>query len=209
MKSVADELLNKIMDYDSIIFDLDDTIYPQYIYDEAVYVEMEKALVKAGCDASGVGDYLACKRKEKGSGYKFLFDDAINYLGVDNFTVGDFIDIYLDVNPDIEISNNLIAINHDQLKDKKIFIVTNGHRSVQERKLSKISGIDCVDLAIVCDAKKPEQLKPNLWAFEEIKSKFDIGRVLFIGDNIGVDGQFASRAGIDFLHYEFSYEDWK
>jgi len=200
-------LVQKIKDFDIIIFDLDNTLYSEDNYITPALMEVSKYL----------------KRKIKISKHVIFKDlKAIKYKKVKIFNV--FLKKYnlskkeykLVLTKCIKIYQNFNCLNFKEVKSHKallqkfykqkdFFLVTNGNYHRQMRKIKNLKIKKFFKKIFVLDGKK-NKLKPStkdvkslLIFLKENKRK----KAIYIGDDNLIDRQFSKNLKISFLRYEF------
>lgn len=203
---LIDNLINELVNYKDLIFDLDDTIYEKKLFDIGAYEDIEKYfLSKTIVDLTGMAIFLNLTRKKKGNDYKNLFDDAALKYNLSNVSVKKMIDLYRNHNCKyVKYNQSLMPYLIDNLKTyQRIFIVSNGYKKTQKRKICKLKINYFSTGIVICNPEKPEQLKPSNWAFNVLDKKFFLKTPVIIGDREDIDGEFASNSGVPFIKYKY------
>ena len=88
-------------------------------------------------------------------------------------------------------------------------LVSNGRAEVQMRKLRMLRVADLFEKVVFCEPEQPWQLKPSVWAWQELAQWRAGRRCSYVGDD-PVDLEFAAAAGVPFHRFSFrssSYGD--
>jgi FMN phosphatase YigB (HAD superfamily) len=198
----VDRLFERIKKYDCWIFDIDNTIYDQCEYDKYIFETIELKL-EGDFEVCGLSRYLMDKKILHGPLYDKLFNDAVEYFKLDESELVFMIDFYRSFLPPAEIKNSLVGRIRNEFDDRKLFAVTNGHKKIQRHKVNMLGLKPLFTDIVFCEKSSPETLKPNIWAWNEIRRNYDIKSAVMIGDSIDIDGGFANACGIDFYHFEY------
>ncbi|MCR5595062.1 MAG: ATP-grasp domain-containing protein, partial [Lachnospiraceae bacterium] len=186
--------------FKGVIFDLDDTLYP------------EKAYIKSGYKkiAGHLGDVSYADTLFN------YFDEgkqAINELLKDigrETEIDECIKIYRDQEPDITLYpcvKDLIK----ELRDNgiKVGIITDGRVNGQQNKLKALGLTNILnpeDIIITDELGGPQFRKPNDIAFRIMQNRWRIPfeNIVYIGDNISKDLQAPLQLGMHFIYFENS-----
>lgn len=168
----------------AIIFDLDDTLYP------------EKAFIRSGFRA--VSNYLSTKYNlsptfifkilwedfEKGVRRK-NFDMLLERLGInDTFLCEKLVKIYREHFPDIQLDPRVKRTLEDLHSDFKLALITDGHPTTQKNKIEALGLKGYFDIIKINDITKGED-KTNIAILEKIihRLKEIPSDIIFVGDN--------------------------
>jgi len=203
-------LKKKISKYDILIFDLDDTIYPQKNYDTPALLSVSKFIQKK--TNLKILDIFNTLRKLKairrGKPPKFLFNVffkniTIRYKG---FTIAKCIRLFQSYKCiELKKSKSLRSTIKNLYKTKILFLVTNGNTNRQNNKIKylgikkyfkKIFILDGIKKDIKPSTKDVQSLVKFISSHQELK-------VAYIGDNLISDKKFAKNLKISFIHFEF------
>lgn len=204
-------LKKKLKLYDAIIFDLDDTIYPQKNYDNPALYEVSKFISKKfHIDEKKI--YVNLRRIKpirRGKKPILIFNYFLSkFTNFKNKTfVNKLVKIFQSYDCiELKKSSSLKNLLREIYKNKDLFLVTNGHYARQLKKI-KYLGISKYfkKIFILDDVKK--KIKPSI---EDVKylvkylNKDKNKKVVYVGDNINSDKNFAKNLMIKFIHFEFS-----
>lgn len=92
---------------------------------------------------------------------------------------------------------------------RRLALVSNGYSALQERKLAMLGVGGVFDVCIYCDPRVAAQLKPSVWAWEQLADWRGTLPTVYVGDD-PVDAEFAQAGGARFVEFCFrsgSYED--
>lgn len=189
-----------------IIFDLDDTLYPEKQYVKSGYTEVAKFLGNPTY-AEKLWNYFL-----EG---KSAIDELLNELGQPE-KKQDCLTIYREHKPSINIYDGAYDLL-TTLKSKgiKIGIITDGRVNGQKNKLEALGltgktdrmlGLtELVDDIIITDELGGEQFrKPNDIAFRIIQCRWRLpfGEIAYIGDNMTKDFQAPKQLGMKSIYFQ-------
>ena len=189
------DLLTRLVGYDSIGFDLDDTLYQQNDYDNAVFLSYLSD--KYGGDQGKIlSDKLIKKKKFLPKGYPHLFDDFATEEKID-LNVAELLNYYRNP-PRLDLREKFILedlVLDLKMREKFLFICTNGHHNTQINKIISL-GIDkIIDNIYILGPEGGGAWKPS----PEIKKFIPLaGKTIFLGDQ-DIDEQFAANCSFDFI----------
>lgn len=173
----------------AVIFDLDDTLYPEIDY------------VKSGCNA--IAYELAGKYVVKVQEYINTFNNLISQspFGVidrfcevyseKHFDKNLLLSIYRSHKPDIQLYDDVVpCLESLKKKEIKLALLTDGRPEGQRNKISALGIEKFFDMIVVTDEMGGiEYRKPNTFAYKLICDKFgvDFKDCLAVGDNLKKD----------------------
>ena len=202
------KLAHQLSKYDDIIFDLDNTLFDQSDYDIGAFKEIEKKLSEiTQLPLKGLAIFLHTHKLKMGVLYPYLFNDAIAAYELPNHYLSIMLNTYYKHDGKyISKKASLIPTLFEILDEKRLFVVTNGQKNVQQTKIDRLQLNNYVCDIVLCEPKSPERLKPNRYAFDLLNKRHKLNSVVMVGDTTETDGLFAKNAKIPFIH--FSYKDY-
>jgi len=193
--------------YDTILFDLDGTLYNSDQFYRGAFEDMAIWLVQQGLQAEPDTwvDCVMGLKIAKGNEYKRLIDEALTLLDMDMGLKNRLLAIYkkhdckyLCLDPD-----ERGCLDYLHSCRKQMFIITNGSRQLQERKIKKLELHRYVKEIMILDPLTTVGLKPDPVSFDMLRNRHTTGKTIMVGDRFDIDGRFAQNAGIDFLGVGF------
>ena len=192
---------DSLQDYQVIIFDLDNTLYPETEYLFGAYHNISYQLSDLNhVDPEKMYSFL-CKTFTE-HGRKKLFDLLIDKFNLDQNILDICLNALRTYTPSKKIK--LFPTAYSLIKElifhnKKICIATNGNPIQQRNKIANIDwkGFDKYLKFFFCNETEP---KPSKKCFEKIYSyyKSPLQSYVLIGDSI-IDQEFAKNTEIDFI----------
>ena len=203
-------LKKKILNYDIIIFDLDDTIYSQKDYDNPALLHVSKYLAKIiKKDKNIIFKKLrALKKIRRGLGAKPVFDIFLkDYKNINKKKIiSSCISLFQNYEcKELKRSKSLRILLKSIYKQKTLFIVTNGHKKRQANKIKYLKINEYFKKIFILDGVKKE-IKPSItnvkYLIRYLKENKNLKSV-FVGDNEDSDYKFAKNMKIEFIFYQF------
>ena len=196
-----DVLTKTLIKYEKLIFDLDDTVFSEDIFD---YLSFKSIAIKFYSMSDIDADNYARKGIiQKRINRENLFDRISPDGNSDN------IDTIVEFYQNFKCGNVLqkysirSTLKEMHSKGKQIFIVTNGHPIRQMNKIKDL-GIDSyLSDMYICHPLTDNQLKPSGKVLDKIGINQGSKDCLIIGDNAEIDGEFAKSRSIDFYLFKF------
>lgn len=192
---------NVLIKYEKLIFDLDDTVFSEDVFDYLSFKSIaSKFYLMGDIDA----DLYAKKGiKEKRISREYLFDRISP--DKNNNNIAAIVEYYQNFKCGSVLQNysirNLLKEMH--LKGKEIFIVTNGHPIRQMNKIKDLGIYNFLSDIYICHPLTENPLKPNVKVLDKIGISEESKDCLIIGDNALIDGEFAKTRSIDFYLFKF------
>lgn len=202
-----DELCSRLLGFENIFFDLDNTVYNQRDYDRPAFTEVFAEFCGDIAPDRFVEKLLAYKRV-KGGEYRYLFNDAFDWLDQPDADVRTAVKKYRAHDcRELSRQRSLAGVlSKLQNSGKKLFLVTNGWQEIQNRKLDALEIRDFFAEIYICQPGNPDfPGKPDATVFK--KSGVAPETSVMVGDSHDTDEGFARNAGIEFISYVFPADD--
>lgn len=182
-----------LADTDAVIFDLDDTLYPEKDYVRSGYKKVADMLHRPEFAAEM---WAVFERGGK------AIDEVLEKNGLSDYK-NEALNTYRLQNPDIRLYDG-VAEMLERLKKsgKKLGIITDGRPEGQRAKLKALDVQ--VDVVIITDELGGIAFrKPNQKAFEIMQEKMDIPyeKMVYIGDNARKDFVAPQQLGMGCIWY--------
>ncbi len=169
----------------AVVFDLDDTLYPEYEY---VLSGFQCVITKINKDFGKeirLGEIVELYDGSRNNVFNRLLDK--NDVAYDKAYVADLIAVYKRHSPKIAFYDGAIdAFNFCKSEGIKLGIITDGTPIQQNNKIKALNLKNWVDEYIVTDEiAGTESRKPNKISFETMANKLDVeaSQMIYIGDN--------------------------
>lgn len=198
-------LERKLAPYPVILMDMDNTIYDQRDYDRGAFLDIARALFPGPDEKPPRSAFAArlLERKEAlGPYYANLFDDALKELESPRAGTAKLVAIYhahdaAGVSPERSLQPLIRSLSEQR---RKVFLVTNGRRKTQMRKISRLELKPWLAGIYIGGNEDPEYPpKPDPAACLRMLDPADKRSAVMVGDSESVDGGFAENSGIPFI----------
>ena len=173
----------------AVVFDLDDTLYPEHEYVSSGFKSVAKYIQKKiNMDTGSIYQMLLQLHKDFP---KQVFNKLIDLNDeMKSFSVNELIEIYRTHDPSIELYKDAqIIIGNIKSQHIKLGIITDGYFEAQKRKICALNLSNKFDEIILTDQLGREYWKPHTYSFEIMKKKLDVefDEILYVGDNPNKD----------------------
>ena len=202
-----------IQKYDILIFDLDDTIYNQYRYDNPALKNVSRFLSKTLKLSSEkiFLDLRKLKKIKRGKHPLLVFDRYLKKKIFDekklNIIIRKSVKIFQSYNcNDLKNAPSLRNLFNSIRKKKTLFLVTNGNYERQKRKIKNLRINRYFKKIFILDGVK-KKTKPDITNVKYLVNylkKQSYYKSTYIVDNIDTDKKFAENLNINFINFEFN-----
>ena len=203
-------LEKKIKGFDVIIFDLDDTIYPQKNYDNPALMRVSKYLEKIiKLDKKKIFKSLRKMKKiRRGSPPKLIFNNLLKNYNIQNKKniILKCVTLFQNYNClELKNSKSLKNLIKRIYKKKLLFLVTNGFKKRQYNKIHNLGIKKYFKRIFILDGIR-KKLKPSVSDVSYLSNLINRNQNLksvYIGDNKDTDYKFAKNLKIKFIFFQF------
>lgn len=206
------------MRFKTVIFDLDDTLYPEWDYVRSGFHAVEDFLVSAGIGCAGISTVWYQMRR---TGEQKVFDNwlssgmsetenVVALFGGTEAAVGVLIDVFRGHEPDINahpgIEELLTQIRNQPGGETAICLVSDGHLDTQRAKWKALGLSECFDVVVFNDELGREHWKPSPTGINLALAKLqrEARDAVYIADNPLKDFVAAHRAGVSAIRLKLS-----
>ncbi len=154
----------------AIIFDLDDTLYPELEYIWSGFGAVAKRLAQPGVSVDEIFKML-CARFEQGPRDR-VFNAVLNQLGEsdDPQVIAELVGMYRCHRPDLQLDASIDEMLGELRKKFKLGLITDGFLPAQRLKTEALELPKHMDHIIYTEELGREFWKPNIKAFEKISN---------------------------------------
>ena len=180
----------------AVLFDLDDTLYPEIDYYRQGFAAVAEELARRGIgpaeDVRHTLERLHLADREA------VLDRASGVLGFPRDWVPDLLDRFRSCQIRLRLPPETDALLHELCPFYRLGIVTDGHAEVQERKLTALGLIGRVDTVVLCDRLGRRHWKPDSLPFRTACRNLKVRphEAIFVGDHPDRDIFGAIQAGL-------------
>lgn len=186
------ELLHILMKYDTLLFDLDGTLFSQADYDYRVF--------RSFFQNETIAAELTHFKASLGYSHPHVFDLFATTHPHIHFSCNALIDFYRTYLPDLSTMATLTPLL-SELSSKRMILITNGTEEKQRYKLKALYLERFFESIIILDPHRNDPLKPSPHSFLAI-TPVPVNAVM-IGDQTATDGIYASNCQLPFICFQF------
>jgi len=200
-------LRKKLIRYDIIIFDLDDTIYPQKNYDNRAIFHISK-FISERKNLNIFSVFSKLKKIKNNKTPQLLFNNFFKNekIKYQNNIILKCVSIFQNYKcKELRKSKSLKSLIKKLYRSKLLFLVSNGNIKRQKNKIKYLGIKKYFKKIFILDGIK-KKIKPSIqdvrFLVKLIKTNKNFNAV-YVGDNVSVDKKFAKNLKIDFIFYKF------
>ncbi len=185
----------------ALIFDLDDTLYPEQDFVKSGYRAVA-SYASQFCPHNSAEIFSAMMAAFRSQGRAAVMPlVAGRFLG-NAVPIERLVDIYRSHDPEIDMLSGYPALLRSLAQRYRLGIITDGSPEVQRRKVAALHFGSVIDEIIFTWDYGREKEKPHPFSFQLMLDRLDARpeEALFIGDNPEKDGIGAVNAGMRFIH---------
>ena len=172
----------------AIVFDLDDTLYPQVQYKRSGFKVVASWLEeKRGINSATVLYELESILDQFGASYPYMFDRLVERLGIGIGFVEQLVRLFIDHDPRICCYDGVIPMLSRLRKKYLLGILTDGRYVMQQKKVKSLGLDNVVDRILYSDAMGLEKPATQLYKWFEEAFHIDGLKMLYVGDNPAKD----------------------
>jgi putative hydrolase of the HAD superfamily len=184
----------------AIIFDLDDTLYPEKDFVESGYRSVARHI--AGCWNYSFDEVFSSMMMSfDSSGRETVFPNLLLRFPEITLSLDEFVQIYRQQNPAIHLFRGYRELLRDLSGKYRLGLITDGLPEVQKRKV-KALGLDIIIGNIIYSWEYgSERQKPHPHSFSAMLELLQSApqNALFVGDNPEKDGKGAKNVGMQYV----------
>jgi phosphoglycolate phosphatase-like HAD superfamily hydrolase len=198
------QLDGALREFPRVVLDLDGTIYDTRDFERPALAAVTAWLrERSGQPLPGLTEAL-WTRREQDRHRPGLFDDALAQHSLPAEWGAECARRFHGYEGDeLRSAQSLIpTLNAVRERQGRLALVSNGRPELQRRKLAHLGVAPLFDVCIFCDPRRPEELKPGLWAWQQLEAWRAGLPTIYAGDD-PVDAQFAAAASVPFVQFQF------
>jgi putative hydrolase of the HAD superfamily len=171
-----------------VAFDLDDTLYPEETFVRSGFRAVAAALHERwGVDEQEAFDTMWTSLRERGRGTQF--DDVVAAFGLARRqSVAELVRVYRHHQPQISLPRESAAVL-EALRPRPLYVVTDGHKIVQQAKIDALGIAPYLRHAYVTHRYGIGNRKPSTYVFELMMRRERCGPadLVYVGDDPNKD----------------------
>lgn len=188
------------MHIEAILFDLDDTLYPEIDYVISGFRFVSSILeAKKRIDAGAAFDEMLALFEEGARGN--IFNQALTHFGCDYSAacIDELVQAYRDHPPDILLPRTTrLVLEQLRAARLRLGIITDGFAQAQRHKIGALMLDMVVDLIVYTDDWGRDFWKPNTFGYVAAARELSLepASIVYVGDNPSKDFFGAKRIGM-------------
>jgi putative hydrolase of the HAD superfamily len=186
------------MPIQGVIFDLDDTLYPELSYVDSGFRAVDRFIAEAG--ACNLGEFYCVAKSSFEAGQRSrVFDHTLEVTGIslDRFPILELVRIYREHLPSIRLFPDATSWLTGNQGQYLTGIITDGFALAQRRKVIALEIETWISTIVYSDDFGSTFWKPHSKPYLEIQSRLGLesGSLVYVGDNPTKDFKGARDAG--------------
>jgi FMN phosphatase YigB (HAD superfamily) len=199
------KILKYLHNYNLIIFDLDNTVFPLFYYDKIIFKKISQKINKqTNIQNKKLFNYLIYNKFRKNKErlfYFFLKEFNLNKVVSEKKLVNYYQNFKF-------IKNfkppSLINIIKDLKKNrKKLMLITEGNKRRQMNKIKSLGIENLFDYKIILDGKYNRKYKPSMKGVTKYIKLFKMYKSIYLGDS-QKDKKLSNKLNIKFYKFDIS-----
>jgi putative hydrolase of the HAD superfamily len=180
----------------AIVFDLDDTLYPEHDYVFSAFREVGNWV-----DASfgKTGFYEAAREQFLAGTRGTIFNEVLAKMGiaVDSYTLHAMLHVYRNHFPQISLYEDAVWALTYYERSKRLGLITDGYLSAQKNKVASLGIETHIPCIVYSDADGRESWKPSQRPYMKMMDYYGFERheFVYVGDNPLKDFVTAKQLG--------------
>jgi putative hydrolase of the HAD superfamily len=182
----------------AVIFDLDDTLYYEFIYVKSGFKAAAQYISKQ-YDVNAEEFYKRLLVVLKSDGRGKTFDLALEYFNLPLSEVDKLIEVYRTHQPtNLELYSDSKYIIEQLKENYKLGLITDGNSTVQWNKIKALGLDEKIDEIIVTGDLGEDKYKPSPVPYEKMLQRLEVKpkTAIYVGDNPEKDFVTARKLGL-------------
>jgi len=181
----------------AVLFDLDDTLYPEWQFYESGFATVATELARRG-----VGDEALLRKRMEflhhHQGRGGVFDHLAQEFHFPPEWVPALVRLFHEHRPRVHLPNESVATLKELRPHYRLGIITDGHAAVQRRKIRALDVESLVDAVVVTDDRGRAYWKPHPQPVLDCCALLNVNPrdAVLVGDNPERDVLAAQSAGV-------------
>ena len=195
----------QLKEYEKIIFDLDDTIFPLFFYDKIVFKKLANLLKKKfRLDSKVIFNFLIEHKYKKKNNNRLFYSLIKNFKLQSSISENDLVDFYQNFKSRKyqKFPTIINLLKELKLKKKILTLITEGHYNRQRNKIEFLKINSLFDQIFILDNRYKRKYKPSIEGLKRI-SNYKKFKTVYVGDT-EKDRLTAKNLGIKFYKFNIS-----
>lgn len=176
-----------MLDVKYIIFDLDDTLYPQIEFDLGCLKNASEYIASiSGRNSTELYNVIFGIVSDRGIEYRKIFNDLFEIINFEGMPyIKEILKHYWSAYPKISLYPNTETVLK-YLKEKyRLFIITDGYVKIQNYKIKALGISEYFEKIYITDSFGIEYRKPSKYVFDLLikENGIDANRCLYVGND--------------------------
>ena len=157
-------------DIKAVIFDLDDTLYPQIEYTRQSLLASAPYIAEiSGCGVEIVNENLNIILGWHGIEYKRIYDDLFEAISFDGKPyLQDILKLFRGCKPKISAYQNVYKVLDELNVSYRLGMITDGYEEAQKYKINELNLNDYFEKVLITDTLGIENRKPSSVPYEKL-----------------------------------------
>ena len=186
-----------------LIFDLDDTLYPEYEYILSGFQAVAELVSSRTSFTSTLLFGYMSKEFDNGN-HARVFDSLLNHFKLGSIRTQDLISVYREHDPKIQLFDHYHEFLFSLKLRFKLAIISDGYYMVQKKKIEALGLGSYFDKIEITDKYGLEYWKPSTKCFINVLRQFDVrpSEALYIADNPAKDFKAPNKLGMLTIRFQ-------
>ena len=182
--SLCKKMKNLLDNIEGIIFDLDDTLYPQESYKTSgFHIVSNWVASRFNLEPSSILSILEDIMEQYGPSYPFMFDRLADRMEINQELVSEMVRVFIEHEPQIQCYDGVISMLSRLRNHYRLGILTDGRLGGQQKKISALGLDNNVDEILCSDMLGLEKPAMELYEWFEYKFQLNGENLMYVGDN--------------------------
>ncbi len=200
------KILNILKNFELVIFDLDDTIFPLYYYDKIIFKTLiRKINRKHRININKAFNYLIAKKFVEKSKQKLFYEFLKKFNLEKKISEKSLVSFYQNYSfiknfRTPSLKNLIIKLKKENIK---LMLITEGYMKRQNNKIKSLGIENLFDYKIILDGKNNRKYKPSVVGLKKYLKIIKKNNTIYLGDS-KKDKQISKKLNINFYYFNIS-----
>ena len=200
------KILNILKNFELVIFDLDDTIFPLYYYDKIIFKTLiRKINRKHRININKAFNYLIAKKFVEKSKQKLFYEFLKKFNLEKKISEKSLVSFYQNYSfiknfRTPSLKNLIIKLKKENIK---LMLITEGYMKRQNNKIKSLGIENLFDYKIILDGKNNRKYKPSVVGLKKYLKIIRKNNSIYLGDS-EKDKKISKKLNINFYYFNIS-----